>query len=102
MTPTEKVVSERTAAALRQLEVTQVIEYPTPEQRFCRVYARKTPMIPFHNGQLTYAVTRRNGDTEWIQRPCLGCGAVAPIPEPQWCDFHRFGDHTGGMNCNRD
>lgn len=54
--------------------------YPTDSQRahpaFCKVYARRTPMIPFHNGQLTYRIGRADGTVETVRTPCLGCGKV--------------------------
>lgn len=56
-------------------------EYPTAWQRsqpnFCAYYARRTPMIPYHNGQLTYRIRRHNGTIDIIRKPCLGCRRTA-------------------------
>ena len=55
--------------------------YPTAEQRasanYCKVYARRTPIIPFHNGQMTYRVRESDGSIRTVRQPCLGCGKVA-------------------------
>jgi hypothetical protein len=43
---------------------------------WCKVYARRTPMIPFHNGMYTYRIGHEDGTVSVVRQPCLGCGAV--------------------------
>jgi hypothetical protein len=55
--------------------------YPTAEQRasanYCKVYARRTPMIPYHNGMMTYRIgPMPDGTDQIVEKPCLGCGKV--------------------------
>lgn len=55
--------------------------YPTPAQRahpmYCPRQARRTPMIPFHNGMVTWRWAQPDG-TVTVQRiPCTACGKVA-------------------------
>lgn len=56
--------------------------YPTAEQRahpmYCTRQARRTPMIPFHNGQYTYRIgPYADGSIATVRQPCLACGKVA-------------------------
>jgi hypothetical protein len=44
--------------------------------QYCRVYARRTPALPWHNGMMTYRWTAPDGTITVDARPCLGCGAT--------------------------
>ena len=44
--------------------------------RWCPVYAKRTPMIPFHNGVAVFRWRQPDGSVTVEQRPCLGCGAT--------------------------
>lgn len=43
---------------------------------WCPVYARRTPMLPWHNGMMTFSTLQPDGSVKVTRWPCIGCGKV--------------------------
>jgi hypothetical protein len=76
--PGEPCVLDGQSGTCKACEVEQAIKRHRSHPAFCKVYARRTPMIPFHNGQTTYRVGTPDGPVTTVRQPCLGCGRVQP------------------------